>query len=176
MPCSSCPFDSECTVYTQTGDRSHAFNATPRIHLLLFYFDSMRCSGLVHKVTGYGLYSQGLVLSRSREFLLCQQTDWLPLGPTMGCNWSWTWIWCQDQMCTGFYHRGQCTLSLLGTLTTFTFYSDVTGGAYGGIYWKCLILCFVCSQLVGRKWVHHGQQTRSNVMSKWSAIWCTETR
>jgi hypothetical protein len=40
----------------------------------------MSCSGLDNKVTGYGLHSQGLVLSRSREFLLCQQTD-CPWGP-----------------------------------------------------------------------------------------------
>jgi hypothetical protein len=55
-------------------------HGTPRIHLLLFYLDSASCNGLVNKVTGYGLHSQGLVLGRSREFVLCQQMD-CPWGP-----------------------------------------------------------------------------------------------
>jgi hypothetical protein len=65
---------------------------------------------------------------------------------------------------------------------SFSFYFDVTKfsfpswGACGGKYWKCLILCFVRSQLVRRKWKHHGQQPRSNAMSMWDFIWCTETR
>jgi hypothetical protein len=151
-----------------SSSERQTFSATPTIHLLSFYFDSMSCSHLVKTITGYGLHSQGLVLSRSREFLLCQQTD---------CPWSpsWTWIWC-----TRFYHCGQYMLSLLGTLTTSTFIlmsQDLLFHLEVVEYNKnVLILCFVCSQLVGRKWVHHGQQTMSNVMSKWSAVWCTETQ
>jgi hypothetical protein len=155
------------------------WHTTPRIHLLLFYLDSASCNGLVNKVTGYGLHSQGLVLSRSREFVLCQQTD---------CPWGPPWVAVDHSPESGAKIRcaqGFTTAasiyfhSLLGTLTTFTCYFDVTGftiPSWGACDGKCLIFCFVCSQLVGRKWVHHGQQHRSNVMSKWGAIWCTKTR
>jgi hypothetical protein len=68
-----------------SSSERRTFSATPRIHLLSFYFDSMSCSCLVKKMTGYGLHSQGLVLSRSREFSSLP-TDGLSLESIMDLN------------------------------------------------------------------------------------------